>query len=80
VFAQTVSLMASPTRPQPFLRVFSAPAWRALLTRRSEFDTAVAQVRACPPGEPYGGVALIAFAADRGADSGWVMRPDVTRT
>jgi hypothetical protein len=62
--AQSISLIASPHHPVPFLRAFSAPAWEITLTA-SQFDQAVANARACPPGQAYGGPPLIALAAGR---------------
>jgi hypothetical protein len=64
VLAQSLSVIVSPSNPRPFLRVFSAPAWGATLTA-SQFDAAVVRVRACPPGLPYDGEPLLAFAAHR---------------
>jgi hypothetical protein len=62
--AQSVSLIAAPHNPVPFLRAFSAPAWEILMTR-PQFDAAVAAARHCPRGASYGGAPLIAFAAGR---------------
>ena len=64
VAAQSISLLASPKNPQPFLRVGSKPAWAVVMTA-SELRRAVAQARACPPGAAFGGPPLIAFIADR---------------
>jgi hypothetical protein len=58
--AQSVSLMASPHHPQPFLRLASRPAWGAVMTA-GELHRAVAQARACPRTMPYGGPPLIAW-------------------
>jgi len=62
--AQSISLIASPHNPIPFLRAFSAPAWEITLTA-DQFGQAVRAARACPPGEAYGGAPLIALAAGR---------------
>jgi hypothetical protein len=62
--AQSVSLIAAPHNPIPFLRAFSAPAWEILLTG-PQLRQAVAAARACPPGEAYGGSPLVAFMAGR---------------
>lgn len=63
--AQGISLLASPTDPQPFLRAGSAHVgWSVLLTR-AQFRQAVRGARACPPDSFYPGQPLIAFAADR---------------
>jgi hypothetical protein len=67
--AQSVSLMASPHNPIPFLRAESAPAWEILMTG-PQLRAAVASARACPPGEPYGGPPLIAFMAGRSVPAG----------
>jgi hypothetical protein len=61
--AQGISLITSPHNPIPFLRAFSAPAWEITLTA-TQVRAAVAAVRACPPGEPYGGAPLIALMAN----------------
>jgi hypothetical protein len=66
---QSISLMASPHNPIPFLRAASAPAWEILMTG-PQLRAAVASARACPPGEPYGGPPLIAFMADRSVPAG----------
>jgi hypothetical protein len=63
-FAQSVSLIASPHNPIPFLRAFSAPAWEILMTR-PQLDAAVTAARRCPSGAPYGGPPLIALMAGR---------------
>jgi hypothetical protein len=62
--AQSISLIASPHNPIPFLRAFSAPAWEITLTG-DQFDQAVRAARACPPGAAYGGPPLVALAAGR---------------
>jgi hypothetical protein len=62
--AQSVSLIVAPQHPEPFLRAFSRPAWAVLMTR-PEFRASVAEARRCPPGVPYSGQPLLAFAADR---------------
>ena len=62
--AQSISLIASPSHPIPFLRAFSAPAWEITLTP-AQFEQAVRNARACPAGQAYGGPPLIALAADR---------------
>jgi hypothetical protein len=62
--AQSVSLIASPHNPIPFLRAFSAPAWEITMTSR-QLEASVAAARACPPGAPYGGAPLIAMIANR---------------
>ncbi len=62
--AQTISLFASPQKPIPFLRAFSAPAWGVTLTA-PQFDATVRAARACPPGQAYGGFPLVALAAGR---------------
>lgn len=62
--AQSISLIASPSNPIPFLRAFSAPAWEITLTA-DQFDQAVRNARACPAGVAYGGPPLIALAAGR---------------
>jgi hypothetical protein len=62
--AQSVSLIAAPHNPVPFLRAFSAPAWEIAMTG-PQFEHSVAAARACPPGEPYGGAPLVALAAGR---------------
>jgi hypothetical protein len=55
--AQSISLIASPHNPIPFLRAFSAPAWEITLTA-GQFDQAVRAARAwrpagcCPPVSP----------------------------
>ncbi len=67
--AQSVSLIASPHNPVPFLRAFSAPAWEITLTG-PQFLAAVAAARACPPGEAYGGPPLVALAAHRELPAG----------
>lgn len=64
VLVQSVSLLASPHHPEPFLRAFSRSAWSVALTR-SELDRVTRRVRACPPGLPYGGAPLVAFVAGR---------------
>jgi hypothetical protein len=64
VAAQSVSLVASPHHPQPFLRLGSKPAWGVVMTA-SELRRAVAQARTCPPGAAFGGAPLIAFLAGR---------------
>jgi hypothetical protein len=66
---QSVSLMASPHNPIPFLRAESAPAWEILMTQ-PQLRAAVASARACPRGEPYGGPPLIAFMAGRSVPAG----------
>lgn len=66
---QSISLMASPHNPVPFLRAGSAPAWEILMTG-PQLRAAVASARACPPGEPYGGPPLIAFMAGRSVPAG----------
>jgi hypothetical protein len=66
---QSASLIASPHGEGIFLRAGSAPAWEVLM-RRSQFDRAVARARACPPGVPYDGPPLIAFAAGRTLPAG----------
>ena len=68
-FAQSVSLIASPHNPVPFLRAGSAPAWEILMTP-PQLRAAVATARACPPGEPYGGPPLVAFLAGRPVPAG----------
>ena len=67
--AQSVSLIASPHNPVPFLRAFSAPAWEILMTR-PQFDATVAAARKCPPGASYGGPPLVAFVAGRRPPAG----------
>jgi hypothetical protein len=67
--AQSVSLIASPQNPIPFLRAFSAPAWEMILTG-PQFEQAVVTARACPPGEAYGGPPLVALAAGRTLPAG----------
>jgi hypothetical protein len=62
--AQSVSLIASPHNPIPFLRAFSAPAWEITMTSR-QLEAAVAAARACPPGAPSGGPPVIAMIAKR---------------
>ncbi|MGH2867537.1 MAG: hypothetical protein ACRDNK_08215 [Solirubrobacteraceae bacterium] len=62
--AQSVSLIASPHNPIPFLRAFSAPAWEISMTS-GQLEAAVAAARACPPGAPYGSAPLIAMIAQR---------------
>ncbi|MGB9183011.1 MAG: hypothetical protein WCB67_03025 [Solirubrobacteraceae bacterium] len=62
--AQSVSLIASPHNPIPFLRAFSAPAWEITMTSR-QLEASVAAARACPPGAPYGSAPLIAMIAKR---------------
>jgi hypothetical protein len=62
--AQSVSLIASPHNPVPFLRAFSAPAWEITMTA-PQLRVAVAVARACPRGAPYGGPPLIALIAGR---------------
>ena len=66
--AQSVSLIASPHNPVPFLRAFSAPAWEITMTRE-QLDAAVAAARACPPGAPYD-TPLIAMIAGRRPPAG----------
>jgi hypothetical protein len=61
---QTISLFASPEKPIPFLRAFSAPAWGVTLTA-PQFDATVRAARACPPGQAYGGFPLVALSAGR---------------
>jgi hypothetical protein len=68
-FAQSISLIAAPHNPIPFLRPFSAPAWEIVLTR-PQFERSVAAARACPPGDPYGGAPLVALAAGRSLPAG----------
>jgi hypothetical protein len=67
--AQSVSLIASPHNPVPFLRAFSAPAWEILLTG-PQFEATVADARACPRGETYGGPPLAALQAGRSLPAG----------
>ena len=67
--AQTVSLIASPHNPIPFLRAFSAPAWEISMTSL-QLQHAIAAARACPPGAPYGGAPLIAMIAKRQPPAG----------
>ena len=67
--AQSVSLIAAPHNPIPFLRAFSAPAWEILMTGR-QFEQTVAAARACPPGDSYGGAPLVALAAGRSLPAG----------
>jgi hypothetical protein len=67
--AQTISLIASPHNPIPFLRAFSAPAWEISMTSQQLHDS-VAAARACPPGAPYGGAPLIAMIAKRQPPAG----------
>lgn len=62
--AQSISLIASPHNPIPFLRAFSAPAWEITMTSR-QLEAAVAAAHACPPGAPYGSAPLIAMIAKR---------------
>lgn len=62
--AQSISLVANPRHPRPFLRLGSSPAWAIAMTR-DELRTAVAAARRCPPGTAFGGAPLIAFAAGR---------------
>lgn len=64
VLAQSISLIASPHNPIPFLRAFSAPAWEITMTSQ-QVKASVAAARACPPGAPYGGAPLIAMIAIR---------------
>ncbi len=67
--AQSVSLIVAPKHSEPFLRVFSRPAWAILMTG-SQFLATVAQAKRCPPGVPYSGPPLIAFAAGRPMPAG----------
>jgi hypothetical protein len=67
--AQSVSVMASPAHPVPFLRAGSRSAWGAQMTV-SQLRVAVARARACPPGVPYSGPPLIAFVAGRTMPAG----------
>ncbi len=67
--AQSISLIAAPHNPIPFLRAFSAPAWGIVMTG-PQFEQTVAAARACPPGEPYGGFPLVALAAGRSLPAG----------
>ena len=62
--AQSISLVADPRHPRPFLRLGSQPAWAIAMTRE-QLSAAVAAARRCPPGVPFGGAPLIAFAAGR---------------
>lgn len=71
VAAQSVSLIASPHHPQPFLRLGSKPAWGVLLAA-PELRRAVAEARACPPGAAFGGPPLIALLAGRRPPAGQV--------
>jgi hypothetical protein len=56
--------VADPRHPRPFLRLGSQPAWAIAMTRE-QLSAAVAAARRCPPGVPFGGAPLIAFAAGR---------------
>jgi hypothetical protein len=76
--AQGISLMASPERSLPFLRAGSKPAWAVLMTG-PRLQAAVAAARRCPPGVPYSGPPLIAFAADRPMPAGQADQFIVTR-
>jgi hypothetical protein len=76
--AQSISLMASPHHSLPFLRAGSKPAWAVLLTG-PRLRSAVAAARACPPGVPYSGPPLIAFAAGRPMPGGQADRFIITR-
>lgn len=67
--AQTVSLIAHPQKPIPFLRAFSAPAWGITYTA-SQYDAVVRAARACPPGEAYAGPPLVAVDAGRTVPAG----------
>jgi hypothetical protein len=67
--AQSVSLIASPHNPIPFLRAFSAPAWEIAMTSR-QLEAAVAAARACPPGASYAGAPLIGMIAGRSPPAG----------
>jgi hypothetical protein len=67
--AQSASLVISPRNAIPFLRAFSAPAWGIAMTR-GQLLAAVAQARACPPGVPYSGPPLLAFASGRSMPAG----------
>jgi hypothetical protein len=62
--AQSVSLMVSPGRPEPFLRAGSANAWYEVMDA-SQMRAAVAAARRCPDGVPYSGPPLIALVAGR---------------
>jgi hypothetical protein len=62
--AQSISLIASPNNPVPFLRAGSRPAWEILMTG-PQLRAAVKAARSCPPGAPYGGPPLIALMAGR---------------
>jgi hypothetical protein len=64
-FAQSASLIISPTDPNPFLRVGSSHVgWSVILTG-PQFRSAVTAARACAGASVYGGPPLIAFAAGR---------------
>ncbi len=67
--AQSISLIAAPHNPVPFLRAGSAPAWEILLTG-PQLRSAVARARACPAREPYQGPPLIAMMAGRTVPAG----------
>jgi hypothetical protein len=62
--AQSVSLLAAPHHPSPFLRPGSRPAWGVILTGE-EFRRAVRTARRCPPGRPYSGAPQVALSAGR---------------
>ncbi len=62
--AQSVSLMVSPGRSEPFLRAGSANAWYELMDA-SQLQATVAAARRCPDGVPSSEPPLIAFVAGR---------------
>jgi 4-amino-4-deoxy-L-arabinose transferase-like glycosyltransferase len=68
-FSQTVSLVASPHNPEPFLRPGSSPAWEIAMTSE-QLHAAVKAARACPPRVPFSGPPLIAFVAGRSMPAG----------
>jgi hypothetical protein len=63
--AQSLSLILSPSDPEPFLRPGSAQVGWAEAASKSQLRSAVNAARACPKGSVFGGPPLIAFAADR---------------
>jgi hypothetical protein len=63
--AQSISLLVSPTDPEPFLRAASARVGWAVGLTRAELAAAVRAARACPRGSVFGGPPFIAFVAGR---------------
>ena len=61
---QSVSLLASPDEPRPFLRPGSVNAWGQALSS-DDVDAEVARTRACDPRLAYSGPPFIAFVAGR---------------